>query len=65
MLLPQCVRVCMQLLDLSVLDITSRQFAPSVLATSAMYLVLDSCRQHLKLFTGREDEGVDCTTLCV
>ena len=41
------------------LDITSRQFAPSVLATSAMYLVLDGCKQHLKLFTG-EKEGV-CT----
>ena len=42
------------------LDITSRQFAPSVLATSAMYLVLDGCKQHLKLFTG-EKEGVCCT----
>ena len=44
--------MCLQLLDLCTLDITSRQFAPSVLATSAMYLALDGCKQHLKLFTG-------------
>lgn len=44
--------VCVQLLDLSALDITSQQFAPSVLASSAMYLALDGFKQHLKLFTG-------------
>lgn len=42
----------MQLLDLCMLDIASRQFSSSVLAASAVYLVSERSRSHLEIITG-------------
>lgn len=42
----------MQLLDLCTLDISSRQFSSSCLAASAIYHLIDRCRQCLVLITG-------------
>ncbi|KAL5466702.1 hypothetical protein EMCRGX_G030850 [Ephydatia muelleri] len=45
----------MQLLDMCTLDITHRQFSTSVLAASALYLVMsDKTRPHLHIMTGLE-----------
>lgn len=44
----------MQLLDLCMLDIASRQFSSSVLAASAVYLVSERSRAHLEVITGLE-----------
>ena len=51
------VRV-MQLLDLCMLDIASRQFSSSVLAASAVYLVSERSRAHLEVITGEIMEAL-------
>lgn len=47
----------MQLLDLCMLDIASRQFSSSVLAASAVYLVSERSRAHLEVITGKIMKG--------
>ena len=51
----------MQLLDLCMLDIASRQFSSSVLAASAVYLVSERSRAHLEVITG---EIMEVVRLC-
>ena len=48
----------MQLLDLCMLDIASRQFSSSVLAASAVYLVSERSRAHLEVITGQIMEAL-------
>lgn len=43
----------MKLLDLSSLDVASRQFGSSVLAASAVYLQSERYRANLSVITGR------------
>ena len=42
----------MEVLDLSMLNICSRQFPSSILAAAALWLISKKCQQHLKLITG-------------
>jgi len=49
----------LQLLDLCVLDISSRQFSPSCLAAAAIYHLINRCRESLLLITG------DLSVLCI
>ena len=48
----------MQLLDLCMLDIASRQFSSSVLAASAVYLVSERSRAHLEVITGERERKI-------
>lgn len=47
----------MQLLDLCMLDIASRQFSSSVLAASAVYLISERSRAHLEVITGERERS--------
>ena len=51
------VRV-MQVLDICILDIDSRQFGSSVLAASAYYLMTESSKSDLAFITGYEFVGI-------
>ena len=48
----------MQLLDLCMLNIASRQFSSSVLAASAVYLVSERSRAHLEVITGERERKI-------